>query len=426
MYGRLTRTLTALFWGTGQEVVFQFLAALIWIRFWGPSLYAEWLMLSLVPTLLLRGNTGVFHSATSELITLFRRENLAGARATLEVLHTSQRLFLAGVATIYAVLAFAVALFLRSEYFGPAELALTALVFSTQFALFQWQQTALCLAKAAGLAPAAVMWQNHFRLAFIVAVLGAAPFLGPIPCTTIGVAAQFVVALATRSRFHGIGERLPEETDTLARMNAREMTLSGLQFSLFPFGQTAVHTAAVWAIGLSLGPLAAAAFHNMRTISRSVVLVARAFEHAVRLELSGLFAQPHSDRPAKLLKNVLGVAAAACTTATAILLATGEILFGFITHGELTYRPGVFALLCSGALAYSMAQVYLSVAFALNRQEQIAERYLVTLILMLAAVVPAAGLGMPSLAAVILVAEASILLLARTNAMGLMREAKVH
>lgn len=424
MYKRIARTLTALFLGTGQEVVFQFLSAILWIRSWGVGLYSEWLLLSLLPTLLLRGNTGVFHSATSELIMLFRQRDFGRAAATLAVLRRAQRLFLGGVVLIYILLAATVAVLLEPQHFDGLELSLVALFFSAQFGLFQWQQINLTLAKADGQASTAVMWQNHFRLIFMLSMLGGSPLYGPIPCAAAGIAGQLVVALATRFRFRGIVRMLGNGAGSAARMSVWEMTVRGLQFSLFPFGQTAAHAASVWSLGLFFGPLVGAAFHNMRTISRSIVLVARAVEQAVRLELSGLFAESDSARSGRLLGHALVATGTVCTAAAAVLIVLGEPLFAFITHGQLTFHQTAFVILCAGALVYAMSQIYLSVAFALNRQGRIAERYLVTLVLLLAATVPAARAGLPGLALVILAAEAAILVLARSHAAVLMREAK--
>jgi len=424
VYKRIATTLTALFLGTGQEVIFQFLSAILWIRFWGAGLYSEWLLLSLLPTLLLRGNTGVFHSATSELIMLFRQADFARAAATLSVLRDAQNLFLAGVVATYILLAATVGMLLEPVHFDNPALSLIALLFSAQFALFQWQQTSLSLAKADGQASAAIQWQNLFRLVFMLGMLGGSPLYGPVPCAAVGITGQLAVALATRIRFRRIGQMLGTGSGSIARMDVRALTIRGVQFSLFPFGQTAAHTASVWAIGLFFGPLAGAAFHNMRTISRIVVLIARAVEQAIRLELSGLFAEADAVRSERLLGHALAAAGTVCTAASAVLLVLGQPLFAFITHGELAFHQTAFVILCAGALAYAMSQIYMSVAFALNRQGRIAEHYLVTLVVLLAATLPAARLGPQVLACVILAAEAAILLLARAHAVGLVREVK--
>ena len=84
--GRIGRTLSAYYWGALQEIIFQLFSGYIWISTWGVEVYAEWLILFLVPILIERGNAGVFNSVTSSLISYRKIDNKVEARQTFRAL----------------------------------------------------------------------------------------------------------------------------------------------------------------------------------------------------------------------------------------------------------------------------------------------------------------------------------------------------
>ena len=224
MYSRIAKVVSGMVFGTGQEVVFQLLSAFLWIKAWGAPLYGEWLMISLVPILLLRGNAGVFHAATSDLIRYRQGDDKVRFGQALADLIRSERLFLVAMALLYGSMA-ATASFLDSfAYFSIGDLWIAAGLFFLQFLLYQRQQSILCLAKAGERAPEAIIWQNQFRLAFIVSMLALPALLDPILCLTAAVAAQLAVAISTAARFHALISEASELRAASSGSNALDMT----------------------------------------------------------------------------------------------------------------------------------------------------------------------------------------------------------
>ena len=419
MYSRIAKVVSGMVFGTGQEVVFQLLSAFLWIKAWGAPLYGEWLMISLVPILLLRGNAGVFHAATSDLIRYRQGDDKVRFGQALADLIRSERLFLVAMALLYGSMA-ATASFLDSfAYFSIGDLWIAAGLFFLQFLLYQRQQSILCLAKAGQRAPEAIIWQNQFRLAFIVAMLALPALLEPILCLTAAVAAQLAVAISTAARFHALISEASELRAASSGSNALDMTRNGLLYSMFPLGHTAVHTLSVWAVGAFFSPVAGAAFHNMRTIARIPVLLAKAGEMGVRLELSSLFAKQGAGAR-RLFSNAVAWTAALCLLVLAGLLLAGEGIYGLMTHGELEFYPTAFFLLCASACVHALSQIYLGVAFSINRQSRLARPYFAVLALLLLLIAPTAQNGLIALATTILAAEIGMLLVARITATSLL------
>ena len=414
MSARVFKTLAALIFGTGQEVAFQLASALLWISFWGRDLYAEWLLLTLIPMLMTRGNAGIFHCAASQLIAAVASGDEPAARTHVATLARAQRWSLGLVAIVLSLSVFAVSRGLGSELLSDAELALTATLFVVQFALFQWHQGMLNLLKATGAAPRAIAWQNGFRAAFIICMLGASPWFGPVACLAIAVAAQLGVFALTQQRVRTERARLAPDFQAPAPGAVRTLLTQGLQFSAMPFGQTGLHSAAVWALGAIASPLAGAAFHNLRTITRLLVLAARAAEQAVRLELSAQLARGDAALAARLVRQTLQLTAVVGVVVFAGLVLTGPWVFELITRGELPYDRTTFVLLCTAALAFALAQAYLAVLFATNAHGGLTGRYLVVIVLCVLAVLPVAGIGSAAVAVVMLVSELALVILARS------------
>ena len=374
---RIIKTLSALFLGAGQEFVFQVLSAVIWIKFWGVEIYSEWLLVSLLPMLILRGNVGIFHSATSKLIKQFSNDSFDDASKTYSSLYQSQNFLLLGVGGVYAVAAIVVAFLIKPSSFNGYESSIIFIAYFFQFYLFQWQQSILSVAKADGRAPQAVMWQNYFRLIGIVFLLLPALYTGPINCLVMAVMSQLIIVLATRNCFVKSTEKVVKSRSNICRREVVYLLRKGVQFSLFPLGQTAIHTFSTWGLGFFLGPVAAAGYHNMRTIARGVVIISRAAEQAVRFELAELFARRQFLEARALIAKAVLYASLLCCCVVIFALFVGQHVFEIITHGELDFKFMVFLVLCVGAILFSISQIYLSVPFSMNEHGPISKKYLI-------------------------------------------------
>lgn len=416
MYKRITKTVLALFLGTGQEMLFQVLSAIIWISAWGVELYSEWLLLSLLPLLLMRGNTGLFHSATSRLIGNFSSEDYMAARYSLDLLIQGQRWFLLLIAVIYVAAAAIFVASLDLNALSHLSVCFLTVLFIVQFAVFQRHQTLLSLVKASGRAPEAVMWQNAFRTSFIVPML-AVPFLAePLICFLVSIIAQMVVVMLAEKKLGAVRRKLPPSACRPDRREVITLFRQGMGFSSFGFGQTLLHNAAVWSLGIFVNPLTGAAFHNMRTIARSAVLVAMALEQATRLELSRLFARDLIDKAHKLLSRMLAISAVLTLIISACVFFLGPWVFDVMTHGRLEFDTITYTWLCGAALLFSMGFLYLSVAFALNLHVRLSIRYFVLALIITPFIIGAAHYGTVVVAMVVAVSDAIFLFISRQNA----------
>ena len=416
-FNRILKTLFALFLGIGQEFIFQIMSTILWIRFWGAEFYSEWLMISLLPTLIVRGNTGIFHGATSELIREYKQEHFALASQTYHSLQIAQYVFLAVIGIFYCVALLIIDRFIESRIFSTIDLIIIGALFFIQFGLFQWQQSLLSLARADGKTPSAALWQNHFRSAHIFCFLLGSIFTGPMWCLTATVISQFLVVLLTHRYARPSTDKIKNLESTATRHKVIFLINKGLHFAVFPFGQAALHTVSVWLISFFWGELIGAAYHNMRTISRSLVLFSRAGETAIRLELSELFAHNKIGQAVKLVSRAIILALAICSIIVICLMLAGSPVFTFLTKGELQFSQGTYVILCAGALIYAMSLVYLAVPFSLNKHNLVAKTYFIIVAISLAFAWISSSYGIQWVATVMLLSDIAVLIFARRTAL---------
>ncbi|MEL7311221.1 MAG: hypothetical protein AAFN07_06920 [Pseudomonadota bacterium] len=413
MYERIAKTFSLLLLGSGQEVVFQLLGAAIWIQSWGVEVYGEWVMLSLIPMLATRGSSGLFHVAASQMIAAVAGNQRDAAAHTLRVLRRAQTFWLAGIALVLVVISTTLFASNPNPQISFLSVAAITAVFVIQFGLFQWQQADLTMLKAEGQAPRAVLWQTAFRTAFVIAILVCSIWFGPALSLTVAVVAQALVWLLTHIRLGSLRAQYDVHVDSTARVSMPALIRQGLQFSAFPLGQIGLHSIAVWAVGLAASPVAGAAFHNMRTISRMLVLVARAVEQALRLEMSAVIIRDGIDLAKTLCRRAFNITLIIGIVWTAALLWIGPWVFRWITRGELAFDLVVFTLLCLAALCFSLAQPFSAALFAINRHGPLANRYVLLLIAAAVTIVIVAFRGITSVAIGMLAADFALLILAQ-------------
>lgn len=410
---RLKKVFSALLLGSGQEFIFQFLSILIWISEWGIGVYSEWLLLFLVPNLLIRGNAGIFHTSTSEMIRLYSIRDQQAAASAYSGLKSAQRLYAQIMAFFYVAMATTLIFLGGFEYLDAGSLILLSVLLFLQFLFFQHHQECLTVLKAEGLHPVSVHWQNAFRTVFIVAML-ALPFALSLELTLlVAVTGQLAVLILTR-RFASVYiSRL--QTVPVTRKESWDIFKKGLQFSSFPLFQTLLHTASVWVVGILLNPTVGAAWHLMRTLSRSPAIVTRVAEQGIRWELSELFAKGEFETINRLVDKSLRITILLVSAAMVILLLLGETVFQILSSNELVFEFPVFALLCAGATLFSIAQIYLAIPFSLNFLDQITRQYAVLSIFTLALVIPASYVGLGFLALLLLLSELAFLWISRKS-----------
>lgn len=417
MYRRILKTLSVLLLGTGQEVLFQLLGALLWISFWGVELYSEWLALSLLPMLLSRGSAGLFHVAASDMIAMTSVGNRAGAAHVLASLRAAQNWCIAAAAILFGVLASALYGLNDEPKFSATEVIVITILFVVQFSAFQWQQAELNILKAEGEAPRAVLWQLGFRSVFVVAMLTACVWLEPAACLAIGVILQVLVLIWTRVKLRTLRRSYTQIDHRPAGGEIRRLFWKGWQFSAFPIGQSVVHSAAVWSLGVTVSPIAGAAFHNMRTISRLLVLAARAAEQAVRLELSAIIGTHGLPAARVLVMKTIGLTIGAGAAMLIVVLTLGPSVFEWISQEHLPFDPIVFGLVSISALFFAVAQPFSAALFASNQHGRLADQYVPILIIVALLMIPLASFGSRPIATIILVADFALLALARQSFM---------
>ena len=405
---RVVRTFTALLFGTGQEFLFQLLSAILWIRFWGKDYYSEWIFLSLMPTLLVRSNTGLFHSATSELIQSYNANQLQVVSQTMRALFWATIAFVSLIAIAWIGSVFWIVVSQQLVVFGTAEIVAAAVLYYLQFCLFEYLQTDLSLMKAVGRFPESVQWQNAYRAVGIIGLLAPAAFFRAIPCLSLAVAGQFVIVMLVIWRCRPLRLNLP--TSTYEPWETWRLLRRGMEFSTFPFGQSILHSVSVWAIGWHFGTVTGAAYHNMRTLSRTLLLLARTTEQSVRYELSESIAKQQIDKAVRLQRRLFLTNGGLCLAAFLFLLVIGKTAFNFLVNGELEFDWYIYVALCLGSLASALSLSFLAIPFSINRQGRHAIAYFIMVMLGVALSLTAAYWGAWHVAIAGLVIEIAVLL----------------
>ncbi len=375
---RLTASFGAVLLGPAVTLLVQIVNVPVMLRVWGPALYGEWLMLSAIPSYLLLTDLGFGNVAGSDMTMRVSADDHEGA---LETFHSS--IALVGLVTL-ALLLLLVALFftvpmhrlLHLSAMSPGEVQLTLLLLSVNsLIVLQWG-VLMAPFRSTGRYATGMFAVNCIRIAeaagFLIIVVrhtrpvGLAAFM-----LMISVAGTLWLMLLHRAG----AKRLPIGLRAASRSRIRELSAPAFAFLAFPLGASVSTQGMTIIAGITLGPLAVAAFNPMRTLSRLALQLTDTVKVSFWPELSAAFGARDLPLARRLHRIAIQLSIVLAGVSLLFLFGAGPRLFALWTHGRIPFYAPVFNLLLLTGFANALWNASSAVPVAANRHRRLSLLY---------------------------------------------------
>ena len=375
-----------------------FIPLLLWA--WSAPLFGEWILISALPVYLALLDFGVVQSGSNELA---RRAGAGDEPGVVRFFREYSSAFAGWSVAIFLALALGMtALGMGSlafgEWFGLEKIASdeAAAIFLILAAATLVSQNSLVL--IAGLRARKLLPEGLMTRAIGACARLGAGFLAVLAFEA-GPMTLAIIFLASRIGEYGwqliLLKRAGLSPCLLLRETRREKLRQylpgGLEFMLFPLGQSLVLQGPLVLIGLSGGAGAVAIFAVHRTFSRIIAQIAQVASVPLRAE-AGLLQT--KDQQRALTRAVLSVARLTiwvCGLLALILLIVAEPVFSLWTGGEIGFSPTLLSLLVLASLAEALWSVIAAVRMGTNRHRPLAWSYVIMACLAVLAMLAVSG-----------------------------------
>jgi len=378
------RRLIAGFWATALgpfvTLLVQILNVPLFLRYWGPRMYGEWLILSAIPMYLSISDMGFGSVAGNDMAMRVARGDRAGAVETFQ----STSALVLFISVLVGLLAAAV-IFLMDpqQMLGIRQISLyeARIVLSILccYSLGVLQASVLLSGfRSDGLYPLGALSTNIIRLtenalAVIVLLLHYGPVAVAAAMAGTRIAGTAVLFLVLHRKLSWLEAGIKKAT--LSRI--KELTRPALAFMAFPVGNALSIQGITILIGTTLGPLAVAVFTPMRTMSRLPYQVIDSLKNAVWPELSTSFGMQDFALARKLHRYSCKAAFWFALMAVIGLAVVGPFVFRIWTGGRVHMDLPCYLVLLAVVVASSFWNASSAVSVAANRHEWLALQYLI-------------------------------------------------
>ncbi len=374
------------------------------LRFWGPELYGEWLVLSAIPAYLLLTDMGFGSVAGSDMTIRVSANDYKGA---IETFQSTMALVLLCTAAIMIVLgAFCwlipIHRILHLTALSPAEARLTLILLSINcLIMLQWGVIAAGY-RSCGNYARVMLYVNCIRIVecasfFVLLFTRARP---PQLAALMLIISLLGTAWLVFQHYRCI-PWLPYGFHFARSSRIRELARPAFAFMAFPACAAISIQGITLVIGLILGPIAVAVFNPMRTLSRAALQLTDAVKNSVWPELSTAYGHKDWSLARRLHRSAFQLSMFLATVTLILLAIFGPRVFTLWTHGHLHFDATAFNILLISVLANSVWNASSSVALSANRHERMSMFYMtlsVSAIILAFLLLPRMGLSGAALA----------------------------
>ena len=376
---RLARGLGASALGPLTTALIQVLSVPVFLRFWGPALYGEWLMLSAIPTYLALSDLG-FGSVAGNEMTM--RVVVGDHEGALETFHSAW-LFISAISLftaiciVLAIVAMPTISLLHLSVMSISETR-TAILLLTAYALVALQSSLILSGfrcdgnYASGMLGVNLVRISEWSAATVVLVLGGRPMSVAMTYLAVRTVGMLVLSTILRRKSPWLRYGAGKATTSCIR----RLTKPAIAFMAFPVGYALNNQGMLLVVGLALGPIAVTVFATARTLTRFAAQPAEAIRGAVWPELSAALGTRNWEFARKLHRKSCQVTVWLCLAAIVFLCLGGAQVFKVWTHGGVSFDRPLFYCLIAAGVVNSLWYTSSAVALACNRHQQIALVYL--------------------------------------------------
>lgn len=378
---RLFHSLGATGLGPVITAVIQLVSIPIFLRFWGPKLYGEWLILSAIPVYLGFTDFGFGGVAANEMTMLVAKGE---KEAALEVFQSAWLLTTAvsvsvGLCVVLSLWVFPIERWLHLALFSRGEMIaiLSILCLSVLFDL-QWNVIAAGF-RCDGNYALGTLLGNVVRLlvnGFSVAavVFHASPLVVAIIFTSLRFLGNKTgqMFLARRSAWLHYGYRN-------AHLGViRKLWVPAIAYTALAAGNAFVQQGMTIVIAMAVGPVAVVVFSTTRTLTRFVFQIAATINNAIWAEMSTAFGAGKKLLARNLHRCACQASMALSLAGVLFLALFGTKIYGYWTHHRVVMDQVLFHLLLVEVLANAFWYTSSVVPIACNRHQRQGTAYAVS------------------------------------------------
>ena len=387
------------------SLILQIVNVPVFLHFWGPELYGEWLLISAIPTYLAMSDMGFGTVAGNDMTMRAARQDYDGAIVTFQSTWKLVTLVSLGMAAIALPLLYVLPLStwlkLQQIPLSDARLILVILAIDSLACL----QTSLPVSgfKAAGLNHFAALGINFMRLiegagVLIAVIVGYGPVT--VACILLVVRALGNLGLAFLALHRIPWLRFGFKHATSEKV--KELLKPALAFMAFPAANAINLQGAVLAIGIILGPTAVTMFSPLRTVARTALQLTETLKLSAWPELSAAYGAGNMELARKLHRLICQLSLFLSCALALMLSIFGPWVLRVWTHGRIPISLPTFYFLLAGVVVNSLWNTSSTVPIAANRHGRIAVEQLlacaaalgVAIFLMHPMKLPGAALGL--------------------------------
>jgi len=393
---RLLQGIGATSLGPLLAAVIQLVSVPVFLHFWGPKLYGDWLVLSAIPVYLGLTDFGFGPVAANDMTMLVARGE---KNAALEVFQSAWLLTTAvsisfGLCVALGLWALPIEKWLRIAMLSRGQVSAILSVLCICVLLdLQWAVIAAGFRCDGNYALGTVLGNLIVFLTNASSIVAVAYHASPLVVAFVLVTVRLLgnwscqLVLKRKSPWLSHGYHY-------ARMDViKRLFRPAIAYMAFPVGSAFSLQGMTIVVSAAMGPIAVVMFSTVRTLTRFVYFMATMIAYSIWPELSAAFGAGN-----RLLAR--NIHRCACQASLGLSLAGmlflevfGARIYGYWTHHNVVMDHRLFHLLLLQVLANSLWYTSAIVSIACNQHERQAAVYLVGTALSL----PAAYLLMPRL-----------------------------
>lgn len=342
------------------NIVNQLLLVPVYLKFWGPGLYGEWLILSAAPSVIaMAGDLGFGTVAANEMNLCVAKNNRIGA---LKVFQNTWIVITAFSIVFFSIVFAAVNYLPISNYLNIRNIAegdakIILLMFIVNILVIQQNGLLLGALRSEGNYIIGMTIGNFSRIAELSMIIIGLTFFNANPIIIVSItlsvsiiaAAIYRLVLFKRSRWLHYGS-----THFSPAMIKEQLPLA-FSFLSFPITQAFSIQGVVIIVGSILGPAAVVIFSTTRTFMNVIKQVVSTINASIWPELTTAYGQENYEKFRKIFITSLQVLAITLISFNVFVLLLGKPLFLFWTKNRIQVSDTFFY---SFAVITSMSAVW--------------------------------------------------------------------
>jgi O-antigen/teichoic acid export membrane protein len=366
--------------GPFVTIFVQLINVPVMLRFWGPHLFGEWLLVSTIPAYLLLTDLGFGSVAGSDMTMRVHAGDHEGAIETFQSIAVMVLLISLLIGVLLSAVIFLLPIYrlLHFSSMSPKQTQITLLFLCINcLVILQW-----------GVIGAAYRCAGRYALVMlcvsIIRIVEGASFLallvwhlGPVRLSIMMLGVSIVGTSWLMLLKMRLIPWLPFGVRHAKLQRVRELWKPAIAYMAFPTGSALSLQGMTMMVGIVLGPLAVAVFNPMRTLARPVFQLTDAVKNSVWQELSAAYGQQNWDLARKLHRSACQISLWLAIVASIALAIFGERLFALWTHGRIVMDVPAFYILLVVVLFNSTWNASSAVPLAANKHQRLAIVYLV-------------------------------------------------